>query len=305
MDRAKDRPPLTAALVAAQDADGGWGAEPGKRSNTEATALAILALGAASDAAAPSALRRGLTWLADHQRPDGGWPLGVGQDQSTWPTPLAVLAVLSRSELRERAVGGLRWLVGHGGIDPGWLLRALYRLWPAALPVRMDPTLKGWSWNPDAFSWVEPTAYALLALKKGRVVLSGPDVDARIREGESMLYDRVCDGGGWNYGNTNVYGVNVPPYAEVTAIALLGLQDRREMPAHRSSIEAMRRMLAEMDSGFALSWAISCLAVHGQDTAAERRRLAASYARTGFLGSTRTLAVALIASGSPERVFGL
>jgi hypothetical protein len=305
VDRAEDRPPLTAALVAAQDADGGWGAEPGKRSNTEATALAILALGAASDAAAPSALRRGLTWLADHQRPDGGWPLGVGQDQSTWPTPLAVLAVLSRSELRERAVGGLRWLVGHGGIDPGWLLRALYRLWPAALPVRMDPTLKGWSWNPDAFSWVEPTAYALLALKKGRVVLSGPDVDARIREGESMLYDRVCEGGGWNYGNTNVYGVNVPPYAEVTAIALLGLQDRREMPAHRSSIEAMRRMLAEMDSGFALSWAISCLAVHGQDTAAERRRLAASYARTGFLGSTRTLAVALIASGSPERVFGL
>ena len=305
MDRAKDRPPLTAALVAAQDADGGWGAEPGKRSNTEATALAILALGAASDAAAPSALRRGLTWLADHQRPDGGWPLGVGQDQSTWPTPLAVLAVLSRSELRERAVGGLRWLVGHGGIDPGWLLRALYRLWPAALPVRMDPTLKGWSWNPDAFSWVEPTAYALLALKKGRVVVSGPDVDARIREGESMLYDRVCEGGGWNYGNTNVYGVNVPPYAEVTAIALLGLQDRREMPAHRSSIEAMRRMLAEMDSGFALSWAIACLAVHGQDTAAERRRLAASYARTGFLGSTRTLAVALIASGSPERVFGL
>ena len=305
MDRAKDRPPLTAALVAAQDADGGWGAEPGKRSNTEATALAILALGAASDAAAPSALRRGLTWLADHQRPDGGWPLGEGQDQSTWPTPLAVLAVLSRSELRERAVGGLRWLVGHGGIDPGWLLRALYRLWPAALPVRMDPTLKGWSWNPDAFSWVEPTAYALLALKKGRAVLSGPDVDARIREGESMLYDRVCDGGGWNYGNTNVYGINVPPYAEVTAIALLGLQDRREMPVHRSSIEAMRRMLAEMDSGFALSWAIACLAVHGQDTAAERRRLAASYARTGFLGSTRTLAVALIASGSPERVFGL
>ena len=305
MDRAKDRPPLTAALVAAQDADGGWGAEPGKRSNTEATALAILALGSASDAAATSALRRGLTWLADHQRPDGGWPLGEGQDQSTWPTPLAVLAVLSRSELRERAVGGLRWLVGHGGIDPGWLLRALYRLWPAALPVRMDPTLKGWSWNPDAFSWVEPTAYALLALKKGRAVLSGPDVDARIREGESMLYDRVCDGGGWNYGNTNVYGVNVPPYAEVTAIALLGLQDRREMPVYRSSIEAMRRMLAEMDSGFALSWAIACLAVHGQDTAAERRRLAASYARTGFLGSTRTLAVALIASGSPERVFGL
>lgn len=305
MDRTKDRPSLTAALVATQDADGGWGAEPGKRSNTEATALAILALGAAPGPAAAAARRRGVGWLVDHQRPDGGWPLGVGLDQSTWPTPLAVLAVLGRSELRERAAGGLRWLVGHGGIDPGWLIRALYRLWPAALPVRMDPSLKGWSWNPEAFSWVEPTAYALLALKKGRAVLSGPDVDARIREGESLLFDRVCDGGGWNYGNTNVYGVPVPPYPEVTAIALLGLQDRREASVHRSSIEAMRRMLAEVESGFALSWAIACLAVHGQNTTAERRRLEASYARTGFLGSTRTLALALIALGSPESVFGL
>ena len=305
MDRAKDRPPLTVALLTAQDADGGWGAEPGKRSNTEATALAVLALGAVPGPAASAALRRGLAWLVDHQRADGGWPLGVGQDRSTWPTPLAVLAVLGRPELRERAAGGLRWLVGHAGIDPGWLIRVLYRFWPGALPVRMNPTLKGWSWNPDAFSWVEPTAYALLALKKGRTVLSGPDVDARIREGESMLYDRVCEGGGWNYGNTSVYGVNVPPYPEVTAVALLGLQDRRETPANRSSVDAMRRMLAEVDSGFALSWAIACLAVHGQDTAAERRRLAESYTRTGFLGSTRTLALALIASGSPESVFGL
>jgi hypothetical protein len=305
VDRAKERPPLTAALLSAQGADGGWGAEPGRRSNTEATALAVLALGTSRGSEASAALRRGLAWLVDHQRPDGGWPLGAGEDRSTWPTPLAVLALLGRSELRERAAGGLRWLVGHAGRDPGWLIRLLYRFWPGALPVRMDPTLKGWSWNPDAFSWVEPTAYALLALKKGRTVLSGAHVDARIREGESMLYDRVCEGGGWNYGNTNVYGVNVPPYPEVTAVALLGLQDRRETPTNRSSIEAMRRMLAEVDSGFALSWAIACLAVHGQDTAAERRRLAESYTRTGFLGATRTLALALIASGSPESVFGL
>lgn len=304
MDRAKERPPLAAALLAAQSTDGGWATEPGKRSNTEATALAILALGTASGPAL-SALERGLVWLVKHQRPDGGWPVGVGHERSTWPTPLAVLAVLSRVELRERAARGLRWLVGHGGIDPGWLIRALYRLWPAALPVRMDPSLRGWSWNPEAFSWVEPTAYALLALKKGRAVLSGPDVDARIHEGESLLYDRVCDGGGWNYGNTNVYGVPVPPYPEVTAIALLGLQDRRELSPHRSSIQAMRRMLGEVDSGFALSWVIACLAVHGEDTAAERQRLAASYARTGFLGSTRTLALALIASAAPERVFAL
>jgi hypothetical protein len=294
-----------AALLAAQDADGGWGAERGKRSNTEATALGVLALGASTDAAAAAALSRGISWLVDRQRPDGGWPLGAGQEQSTWPTSLAILAVLGRPELRERSTRGLRWLVGNAGRDPGWLIRALYQLSPSVLPVRMNPTLKGWSWNPEAFSWVEPTAYALLALKKGRSVLSGSDVDGRIQEGESLLYDRVCEGGGWNYGNTSVYGVNVPPYPEVTAVALLGLQDRRETSGHRSSVEAMRRMLPEVDSGFALSWVIACLAVHGQDTAAARRRLAESYVRTGFLGSSRTLALAVIASGSPERVFGL
>ena len=125
---------MTAALLAAQAADGGWGAESGKRSNTEATALAVLGLGTSPDPAASTALRRALAWLVEHQRPDGGWPLGVGHEQSTWPTPLAVLAVLGRPELRDRAVGGLRWLVGHAGIDPGWLIRVLYRVWPGALP---------------------------------------------------------------------------------------------------------------------------------------------------------------------------
>ena len=30
----------------------------------------------------------------------------------------------------------------------------------------LDPYLSGWPWTAGAFSWVEPTSYSLIALKK-------------------------------------------------------------------------------------------------------------------------------------------
>src|SRR5258706_177994 len=78
------------------------------------------------------------------------------------------------------------------------------------------------------FSWVEPTAYALIALKKLRPVQGDGRSDRSIAEAERMLYDRACAEGGWNYGNSTAYGVELPPYLETTALALLALQDRRD-----------------------------------------------------------------------------
>ena len=65
--------------------------------------------------------------------------------------------------------------------------------------------------DQGTFSWAEPTAWALFALKKclaRGMVISG--ADARIRDGEAVLRDRVCATGGWNYGNSNVFGKNLP-----------------------------------------------------------------------------------------------
>jgi len=45
-----------------------------------------------------------------------------------------------------------------------------------------------------------------------------------------MLADRCCLSGGWNYGNSNVLGKELFPYVSTTALALLALQDRRELP---------------------------------------------------------------------------
>ena len=56
--------------------------------------------------------------------------------------------------------------------------------------------------------------------------MAAKGADTRIRDGEAVLRDRVCVDGGWNYGNSNVFGKNLPAYIPTTAIALLALQDR-------------------------------------------------------------------------------
>ena len=72
---------------------------------------------------------------------------------------------------------------------------------------RQDNALQGWSWIDGTFSWGEPTAWALLALKKCRARgMTAKGAEARIRDGEAILRDRVCVTGGWNYGNSNVFG---------------------------------------------------------------------------------------------------
>ena len=94
---------------------------------------------------------------------------------------------------------------------------------------RQNNQLQGWSWIAGTFSWVEPTAWALLALKKRAA--AGQRVDsARLSEAEALLVDRCCAQGGWNYGNANMLGKELRPYVPTTAIALLALQ-KTEQPA--------------------------------------------------------------------------
>ena len=280
-------------LQKTQNADGGWGALPTRQSNTEATALAVLALASWPQARAEH-VERGLRWLIELQNSDGSWPLRRGLLHGSWTTALATLALASFDEHHARAVSGARWLLGHRGRSMGWLASLAYRLVPEKMAVRLDPDLRAWSWTPDGFSWVEPTAYALIALKRLRGDVAGA-VGAHIREAERLLYDRMCDGGGWNHGNSNAYGVAIPPYPETTALALIALQDRQAEPANRESLQRLGALLAEIESGLSLSWAILCFSTSGQDVAVWQRRLIRLYASSGFLGETRVVALALLA----------
>jgi hypothetical protein len=159
----------------------------------------------------------------------------------------------------------------------------------------LNNDLVGWSWVPNSFSWVEPTSYALIALKKLRARLADTNVNERIRQGDAMIYDRMCKGGGWNYGNSKVLDYALWPYPDITAIALIALQDHGGEKANQESLQTLRKTTGEVDSGLALCWGSICLNLYGQDNSEWNSRLEKRFEATHFLGETKTLALAMLA----------
>jgi len=289
-----------AMLHAAQNRDGGWPTSRGRASNTECTALATLAL-ARLDTGERATADRGVRWLTGCQNADGSWPLHRDTRMPSWTTSLASFTLASIDREPSSAVRGARWLLRQQPRTPGILASLLHRVAPRPRVVELDPKLRGWSWTSGVTSFVEPTAYALLALKRLRSRLVGVEVDARIDEAERMIYDRMCREGGWNYGNSTVLGADLWPYADVTALTLLSLADHRDRHENQQSLAALRRMLTQVESGLALSWASLSLAAYGHDAAPLLARLHRTWTRTYFLADTRSIALAVLATTDGAR----
>ena len=294
--------PLVGHLLSLQTTDGGFGVRAGIPSTTEPTALALLALEDEHDAVAVTAARRARAWLEGAQTADGGWPAVATIAEPSWATALAVLALGRDETTREPALAGARWLLGQAGAAPprsqsfrDWLLGR------EAIVV-MDDTLTGWPWAHGTFSWVEPTAYAVLALDQLRALLPQELVTRRLDVARRMLVDRRCANGGWNYGNSRVLGEDLWPYPDTTALALLALRRGPGDPAQQAtSLDALVRMLAENGSGLATALGILALDAYGRDVAALRVRLRERFVHTGFRGETRALAYAALALGTGAR----
>jgi hypothetical protein len=222
--------------------------------------------------------------------------------EPSWASALAVLALVRLDGDGARALAGARWLVAQEGRRASWLAR-LVETCRSERVIDQDPNLRGWPWTTGASSWLEPTAYALLALKSLAPKLPR-GARARIEEGERLVYDRMCPGGGWNYGNSVVLDEALEPYPDTTAIALLALRQHADSHANQRSLEVLERLLAEHDSGIALAWATLCLDAYGRETAPLRARLEASFAARGFLDDTRSLALACLALGDGARLLG-
>jgi hypothetical protein len=293
--------PIAGLLLAAQNRDGGWGPGASSPSSTEATAASVMAIGALGRPSLQGRVDDGLGWLTRTQNPDGGWSPTPAIRGSSWSTAPAVIAFANFSPASDAASRGWRWLVEHEGEGLGLIGRVLWKLFARFRVTELDPELKGWPWIPGAFSWVEPTALGLIALKKLRPSRVETKAAGRIQQGELMIYDRMCQGGGWNYGNSKTLGEALQPYPDTTALALLALADHRERPANQQSLDVLRRTAREVDSGLALALASLCLDVYGQDSSAFRTRLVAVFDETRFFGKTRSVALALLAlSGGAE-----
>src|SRR5207249_4260385 len=96
----------------------------------------------------------------------------------------------------------------------------------------INTTLRGWPWAEGNFSWVEPTAWACLALQR-----IGQDDQERVQDGLRVLLDRTLPGGGLNYGNRVVLGLALEPIPTPTALALLAMQ---RLPRQERIIESVR-----------------------------------------------------------------
>jgi Prenyltransferase and squalene oxidase repeat len=295
--------PAIDLLIDAQNPDGGWGSVKGKRSNTESTSFALMALKCLERDVFVRPMTAGLTWLLQHQKDDGSWSLNDALKQSSWTTPIAVLALLPFQDQREHALRAAKWILTQEGRKPGWIASLLVWLSLVKKMTELDPYLSGWSWTAGAFSWVEPTSYSLMALKKLEPMLVGTNVEARIQQGEMLIYDRMCQGGGWNYGNSKVLGEALWPYPDVTAVALIALQDRRAREANQTSLHLLDKMAREADSGMALGWGILCLTLYNEDVRELKKVLAKNFEKTSFLGQIKTVALAVLALGDGARFF--
>ena len=291
----------TTLLSRSQNSDGGWGSVAGKGSNTEATALALLAL--RSLGGHDIATQKAGQWLADRQNSDGSWPLSGMTKGSSWSTALALIALSESADQRDRIVKAGNWVLEQEGSKPGILANLILALSFEKKIVHLNEDLIGWSWTPHSFSWVEPTSYFILALKKIKSHLPAKTVHERVEQGELMIYDRMCEGGGWNYGNAAVYDDRLWPYPDITAIALIALQDRRERKENQLSLRALIDMAQNTGSGLALGWTLLCLSIYGQDGAELKKRLEQQFVKTRFLGETKALALSVLALGNGARYF--
>jgi hypothetical protein len=280
-------------LISLQSEDGGYGAYPGRESRTESTALAALALGRSDEPGAVEPAAAALEWIASTQLAHGPWSLAPGFDEPHWSTSLAVMAMTAGANTGA-ADNGARWLIAEEGQGSVWWVRALLRLFPQRKSVDLDPDLIGWPWASGTFSWVEPTSYAILALKRLRGAVTYPRLAARVEEGDRLLVDRACVGGGWNYGNSRVFDEDLWPYPDTTAVALLALGDREDLPQVGEGLDALPGMLAENDSILALALGALALGAHDRDAAEWRERLA-SKLESWDGGEIRALAWAALA----------
>ena len=270
-----DPAPLRDYLLASRNPGGGWGYVRGKSSRLEPTCCALLALGADGEDAP---LR---TWPAR----DGLLLERVGGEPNYGFQALALLALGAARQ--EHQAGNRALLAGlqrAGGV----------RLAPSTVN-RQDNHLEGWSWFADTFSWIEPTAWGVLALKRARKLGWDGVEESRLKESESVLFDRVCSLGGWNYGNSNMLGRELHPYVPTTAIALLALHDRRDDPAVQHSVEFLQRQATWECSSYALGLSAIALRAYGCDVTGVIDALTRQIPITYDLGQQLGLAVAMLA----------
>jgi uncharacterized protein (DUF362 family) len=235
-------------LASRQHAGGGWGYAPDQSLHLEPTCLALLALSRQAERFQGD-IGRGLAALEGCAVGNGTYRLGRGREEAVWPTALVLFIKTALGRPAEELRPTVAALLGLRG-------RA-YDTQEAAEVQDIDLRLTGWPWAEGNFSWVEPTAWACLALRH-----AGCGSHPRIDEGVRLLLDRAHDEGGINYGNRRVLGRSTEPIPGPTALMLLALQGHGHQSRVAAAVAYLLRQALTSEDGEHLCWARLALDLH-------------------------------------------
>lgn len=286
-----------ALLAESASPDGGFGYHRNQPVHLEPTCLAVLAL-AADPARYESLIGPALRAVQLHANADGSYRLSRGRPQAVWPTALVLFTRASLDHPAAELLPIARKLLAVEG--------KVVRM-DTSDAGDIDPGLLGWPWAEDTFSWVEPTAWACLALRT-----VGQGGHPRVQEGLRLLLDRAFDHGGANYGSRVILGKQTEPIPGPTAVLLLALQVVSDNPRVEAAKGYLRVVGEQTDDLENLAWIKLALACHATDaaTAAALPKLDAKIAAALAFESVQTnglgagplrLALAALALNTAER----
>jgi uncharacterized protein (DUF362 family) len=216
--------------------DGGWGYAPGQESHLEPTCLALLALHPERERFA-SVIDKARAWLSTCARDDGSYRLPRGRAEAVWSMALVLFVQAVLGEERQRLEHTASTLLAYRG-------RQIQKTEKDLEINDVDGDLIGWPWAENNFSWVEPTAWACLALQR-----LGQGQHPRVREGIRLLLDRTLDQGGVNYGNRHIFGISLEPIPTPTALMLLAIQHEPDTPQRAAAVRYLQQQGQSGDQG--------------------------------------------------------
>jgi hypothetical protein len=265
-------------LKSVQLPNGGVPYHSGEEARPDTTAWAIISMSAWEFDR--EGCDRGRAYLVSQQANDGRISISPAHPDASWPTPLAIMAwqhFLPFRQTRDRAVQFLLGFAGHH------FKKADNRI------AGHDPSIVGWPWIADTHSWVIPTGLAMTALQQ-----LGLGTHARVVEGQQMLLDRQLPHGGWNYGNTFVFGKELHPLPECTGIALQALAGTTPIHEIERSLDYLLHELSHIRTPISLGWALLGLGAWGLKPADTEELALASLQRQDRYGPYPVPSLALL-----------
>lgn len=228
--------------------EGGFAAHPGGGYRPDATSWAILALRmyGIDSQRLHAAMRR----LGESQMKDGRLALSPERPDVYWPTPLAIIAWHRNPEFVQATSRAVSFLLKTSGTH--------FKRDPKS-PGGHDTSIRGWGWTEETHSWVEPTALSIIALRS-----AGYNDHERVSEGTRLLLDRQLSRGGWNYGNTTVFGTELASMPESTGLALSALSEMTDRQSVSRSIALLKESIRTLQTPLSLGWAILGLSAWGE-----------------------------------------